>query len=468
MPATEVERSGVIAGPAQGSRRRPAAIVSALKAAARWKASIGFALFDQGMTSFANFAQFAIAARVLPIDELGLYSIAWVSSMFVVSAAAALVVDPLPAITSVRRPAVRKHLLAASVQLSLFIGCGLAALMTIVGMMASVWSPAFGILLLCLAVTSPLQQLQYASRRLCYLVRREDIAAASAAAYAAVLLGGVVAMWTTALCSAPRFILLSGAASFVASGVGVVAGCVPISRARAPVWKWLVKQCWHSGRWLAGSSVIGSMSNFLLLWITAVIFGPSATGILRAVTTLFMPVYQLASATGSLVIPRVADVGASRSARRLRIAALQTMAGMGACATAYSAIILVLGSGLFVLVYNKPELSGVSGMLWPFSACAILDAVTAAIMFVLIGNGITRVTFWGRLASTALTSTAALCLGPAIGLDAIVWAAAAGSGAATCIHGFALVRFLQRRSYGDNAGTFVEAPIASLLGEERG
>jgi O-antigen/teichoic acid export membrane protein len=459
MPATKVKNAGIVGGSTHGSRGRHAAIASALKIAKHWQASIGFALFDQGVTSFAHFAQLTIAARVMPIDEFGHYSIAWAFSMLVVFAATALLVDPLPAITSIRRPSIRIHLLAAAVRLGVVMGCVFAALLATGGLIARAWSPTYTVLLLCLAVTSPLQLLQSVSRRLCYLLRREDVAAASAAAYATVLISGVVVLWATGLCSVSGLILLSGAASLAASAVGVARGGVPLSKVRAPLWKWLMKQCWHSGRWLAGSVVVLSMSNFLILSITAVVFGPSASGILRAVSVLFMPIYQAASAMGSLLVPRVAEVGASNSASRLRTITLQTIAGLGVLATVYSIIMLVFGSDLLALVYKKPEITAAARWLWPLSICAILELVTNAMAIVLVGIAVTKFTFWARVASTAVLLTVALCLGPAVGLDAIVWAITAGSAVSAFIHGFALTASLKREGYRRAQGIFVGQAI---------
>jgi O-antigen/teichoic acid export membrane protein len=447
MPATKVENAGVLGGSARGSRGGHAAVASALKIGKQWKTSIGFAFFDQGMTSFANFALFTIAARVTPIVEFGHYSIAWAFSILVVFAGTALLVDPLPAITSIRRPSVRRPLLAAAVRLSVVMGCALAALMATGGLIAQAWSPTYGGLLLCLAVTSPMQLLQSTSRRLCYLLRREGIAAASAAAYAAALLVGIGVLWAAALFSASGLILVSGAASLAASAAALAGGCVPLSKVRAPLRKWLMKQCWHSGKWLAGAVVVTSMSNFLILSITAVIFGPAASGILRAVSVLFMPIYQAATAMGSLLIPRVAEVGASSQASRLPTVTLRMIAGLGALATVYSAVILVFGSDLFVLVYKKPEMAAASGWLWPFSICAVLDAVTAAMAIVLIAIAATQVTFWARVASTAVLVIGASCLGPTIGLDAIAWAIPVGSAASAFIHGFALITAIRRQAY---------------------
>jgi O-antigen/teichoic acid export membrane protein len=189
------------------------------------------------------------------------------------------------------------------------------------------------------------------------------------------------------------------------------------------------------------------MNNFLILSITAVIFGRAASGILRAVSVLFMPIYQAASAMGSLLKPRVAEAGASSSASRLPTVAVQTIAGLAALATVYSAVILVFGSDLFVLVYKKPEMAAVSGWLWPFSICAVLDAVTGAMAIVLVAIGVTRFTFWAGVASTAVLVIGALCLGPTIGLDAIAWAITVGSAASAVIHGFALITAIRRQSY---------------------
>ena len=446
MPATKVEDAGVLGGSTRNGRGSHAAVASALKTAKQWKASIGFAFFDQGMTSFANFALFTIAARVTPIDEFGNYSIAWSFSMLVVFAGTALLVDPLPAITSMRRPSVRKLLIAAAARLSVVMGCALAVLLASGGLIAQAWTPTYGTLLLCLAVTSPLQLLQSTSRRLCYLFRREGVAAASAAAYAATLMIGIGVLWASALSSASGFLLLSGAASLAASTAALAGGCVPLSKVRAPLWKWLVKQCWHSGKWLAGSVVLSSMSLFLVLSITAVTFGPAASGILRAVSMLFMPVYQVASAMGSLLVPRVAEVGAGSSASRLRTVSLQIVGGMAALAMVYCAVILVFGRELLVLVYSKPEIAAASGWLWPFSICVVLDAVTSAAAIVLVAIAVTQFTFWARLASTAVLVIGASCLAPAIGLEAIAWAITVGSATSASIHGFALITAIRRQS----------------------
>jgi O-antigen/teichoic acid export membrane protein len=446
MPATKCGNPSVIGVPTYASRLRHAAITLPWKTAHHWKASIGFALLDQGMMSFANFAQLAIAARVLPIDEFGKYSIVWAMSLLVVSAVAALIVDPLPAIMSIRRPSMRIPILAAAVQLNLLVGCILAALILICGLIAQVWSPMFGMMLLCLAVASPLQQMQFASRRFCYLLRRQGVAAASAAAYATVLVGGVIGLWASTRCTASGLILLSGAASLAASAVGVAMGCLPVSKVRPLLRKWLIRQCWHSGKWLAGSSIAYWLSGASVYPSTAAILGPSASGIVRAQMTLLMPIYQFAWAIGFLLIPYMAEVGARQPASRLRAAAVLTIATVGAVTTAFSVVILVFGSDLLALIYNKPEITAASRLLWPIAIGAIVDAVTAAMAIVLIANAVTRFMFWARVASVAVFLAGALCLGPTIGLDGIVWALTTANVVCALIHVPALVRTLRRPS----------------------
>lgn len=446
MPATKVGNAEALGSSTRGGRGSAAAFVSMLKIATHWKTAIGFAFFDQGLTSFSNFALLTIAARVMPIDDFGHYSIAWAFSMLVVYAGTALLVDPLPAITSIRRPSVRRPILAAAVRLSMVMGCALGAVLATSGLIAQAWSSTYAGLLLCLSVTSPLQLLQSTSRRLCYFLRRADVAAASATAYSAALIGGIGVLWAADSFSASGLLLLSGAASLAASAAGLAGGCVPLSKVRTPLLRWLTKQCWHSGRWLAGSVLIASMNNFLILSITAVIFGPAASGILRAVSVLFMPIYQAASAVGSLLIPRVAEVGASNSANRLETIALRTIAGLAALAAVYSAVILLFGSDLFVLVYKKPEMAAASGWLWPLSICAVLDATTAAMAIVLVAIAVTRFTFLAGVASTVVLVVGALCLGPTIGLDAIAWTVTLGSTASAVIHAFALMTAIRRQN----------------------
>jgi O-antigen/teichoic acid export membrane protein len=426
------------------SRWIRAAIRSAVDRAHYWKASIGFALLDQGITSFANFAQLTIAARVLPIDEFGKYTIVWALSLLVVSAPTALIVDPLPAITSIRRPSMRIPILAAAARLCLLVGCVLAALILICGLIAWAWSPTFGMLLLCLAVASPMQLMQYASRRFCYLLRRQGVAAASAVAYAVVLVGGVIGLWATALCTAWGLILLSGAASLAASAVGVAMGCLPVSKVRPSVRKWLMSQCWRTGKWLASSSIVLWMKGAVLLPITAAMFGTSAAGILRAQTTLLMPIYQFIWAIGFLLVPHMAEVGARQPANRLRAAALMMIATFGAIATVYSIVILVFASDLLTLIYNKPEITGASRFLWPFAIGSIVDAITTGMAFVLVANAVTRPMLWAPVVSVAVFLPGALYLGPTVGLDAMVWALIIANAVPVLILGSALVRILRR------------------------
>jgi O-antigen/teichoic acid export membrane protein len=120
---------------------------------------------------------------------------------------------------------------------------------------------------------------------------------------------------------------------------------------------------------------------------------------------------------------------------------------MTALATVYSAVILVFGRDLLVLVYRKPEIAAASGWLWPFSICAVLDAVTAATALILVAIAVTRFTFWARVASTTVLIIGALSLAPTIGLDAITWAITVGSGVSAFIHGLALITALRRQSY---------------------
>lgn len=445
MPVTRCESPDGAGVPAHADRWRGSTIASAWRIAKRWRASIGFALLDQAMTSFANFAVFAIAARVLPIDEFGKYSIVWAFSMLVVPAATALLVEPLPAITSSRRSSTRIYLIAAAARLSILLGCILATLIITGSVIAAAWFPTFSMLLLCLAVTSPLQQLQFAARRFCYLLRREGVAAASAATYAVALLGGVAGLLATDLCTVPSLILLAGGASLAATAVGVAQGCMPLTKVRPALQKWLIGQCWHTGRWLAGSSIAVWMSGSIILPITAAIVGPSASGIFRAESILFQPIYQFWWAMAALLIPRVADVAATQPANRLRATALQIVAILAAMAAVYSTVILAGGSNLLMLAYHKPEIAAASRLLWPLTICTIIDAVTAAIGIVLIAKAATRLIFWARVASAATLLAGAFWLGPAMGLDAIVWAATAGSAVCAVINVLALATTLGPR-----------------------
>jgi len=127
--------------------------------------------------------------------------------------------------------------------------------------------------------------------------------------------------------------------------------------------------------------------------------------------------------------------------------ALQTIATLGAVATAYSVVLLIFGTDILMLLYKKPEITAASAWLWPFSIWATLDAVASGMAIVLVAIAVTKFTFWARVASTAALLTGALGLAPTIGLEGIVWVATAGSAVSAFIHGFALITSIQRRTH---------------------
>ena len=126
---------------------------------------------------------------------------------------------------------------------------------------------------------------------------------------------------------------------------------------------------------------------------------------------------RLPGCVGDGISPDTARSGSwcHSSASRLRTVSLQTMLAWRRsrqCIPRSCWFLAVISS---MLVYKKPEMAAASGWLWPFSICAVLDAVTAAMAIVLVAIAVTQFTFWARVASTAVLVIGALCLGPAIG-----------------------------------------------------
>jgi Na+-driven multidrug efflux pump len=97
------------------------------------------------------------------------------------------------------------------------------------------------------------------------------------------------------------------------------------------------------------------------------------------------------------------------------------------------------------LIYRKPEITAESGLLWPLAACAIVDVITTSMAIVLTANAAARFMFWARVTSVVLFVIGAWCLGPAIGLDGVVWALVGANIVCGLIHIPAVVRALGRR-----------------------
>ena len=278
--------------------------------AGKWKWRLIFALTDQGLLSLSNFILTIILANKLTIEAFGNYSIVWTITIFAENIGASLINEPLPAIVSKHTASDRASILRAAFFISLSLALGLSLLILGSGFVVEIRSHELGVLLLYLAVVSPVQRLQLFVRRLCYLEDRQGVAALAAAISASTLLGGLAILIGLDELSARATLMLWGAAGASTIIVGLLMGVLSTVPPTAAAVLSLVRNLWDSGRWLLATSVVAWFGWQGIIPLLAIYAGAGAAGVLRAIMNLFTPVTQANAAINLALLPRFADIAA--------------------------------------------------------------------------------------------------------------------------------------------------------------
>ena len=148
---------------------------------------------------------------------------------------------------------------------------------------------------------------------------------------------------------------LSPLTAFLLAGAGsLLAACIllarialaghEISRTDKILWRPVLAENWHYGRWLVGSTVLNSVTTQTQTFLVAFFLGLSAAGILRAMQLPMLVMVQVLAAAGPLILPSFSyDFGLGRM-KQLQHKARLVNVMLGTAEVCFVAI-LVLFSG---------------------------------------------------------------------------------------------------------------------------
>ena len=401
--------------------------------AGKWKWRLIFALTDQGLLSLSNFILTIILANKLTIEAFGNYSIVWTITLFVENIGASLINEPLPAIVSKHTASDRASILRAASFISLSLALGLSLLILGSGFVVEIRSHELGVLLLYLAVVSPVQRLQLFVRRLCYLEDRQGVAALAALISASTLLGGLAMLIGLDELSARATLMLWGAAGASTIIVGLLTGVLSTVPPTAAAVLSLARNLWDSGRWLLATSVVAWFGWQGIIPLLAIYAGAGAAGVLRAIMNLFTPVTQANAAINLALLPRFADIAAESGLHRLRVSSLYGTALFFCVASAYSAVFFFFPQRAVSLIYNNQEIVAANWLLWPIGLTTIIKSLGQGFFVTLLAVARTQTLFLFRMAGFATFVTGALIFTPGFGIVGFVWSMAASTAVVTVL-----------------------------------
>lgn len=377
-----------------------------------WGSRAFLSVVDHGVSSGANFALNLVLARVLDPPQYGAFSLAFVLFLFMAGFQNALILEPMAVLGPVSGRAMGEHYFAAMGRISLAVSVACASALAVGASGSAGSNPSLSTSLLGLSLCAPCILLYWFLRRVCYVQTRPGLAVEGSILYALAVLVGVwrggFGQHTTPF---GAFVLI-GAGSLLASlriwiGLGWRAGTLCLGM-RTGTDRRLFLQHWSYGKWSLGTALVYWGAGNLYVPILALSLGLSAVAAFRAVENCFVPMSQVLTALGTLLLPQAAKLASIADHQRLRVVGIQLSCGMSALTLTYCLGILTVGTALLRILYGNEFYSG-SALLMPFFAALLVirSAVDTGLTTLLRAMGRPDVGFW----SNAAGSTANLTIG---------------------------------------------------------
>jgi O-antigen/teichoic acid export membrane protein len=271
----------------------------------RWVGRGTSALADQGLFAVGNFLLNVFLARWLTPHEYGAFSIAFSLFLLIGTIHTAFFTEPMlvfgPSMDSVDFTAylaglIRFHWLGTSLVGLLLVGT--AAVTFLIG------TPLLSASLIALVPTVQLVLFTWLARRACYVSLRPQLAALGGLAYLLAMLGLLMGLKLSSLATPSTALLAMGAASGAALAVLLPRLNVgPLGARPVDGYSGIARDHWRYGRWALGTSLLAWVPGNVFVILLPLYGGLEATGSFRAHVNLVIPMMQVTSALGILILP---------------------------------------------------------------------------------------------------------------------------------------------------------------------
>ena len=307
-----------------------------------WGIRSGLSILDQGLTSGAGFVLNLFLARWLTGEDYGAFAVAFATLLFVSGYHNVVVLEPMTVLGPARYSDSMSAYLFAQFKINaVVVGCLSGLMLAAAGAMA-----AFGAHHNLITTTAasglalPFLLLFWLVRRMCYVVQRPSIAVWASAGYFVLVVASLFGLRATGWLDAPRSFLLMAGCSIAAVILPLrELGLFETAGIDICPWREVAAQNWNYGRWLMASAVLYPISSQTQTYVLAAVISLSAAGILRAMQIPALLMTQVVTATGLLVLPRMAyEFGVGR-ADKLRRKALFSSLGLTGMALIYALVV---------------------------------------------------------------------------------------------------------------------------------
>jgi O-antigen/teichoic acid export membrane protein len=383
---------------------------------------VGFSMADQALSVGGMFLVNLVLARTQSKEEYGRFALSYSVLVFLLGLQNAAILEPFTVFGSGRY----RSRLAEYFQLMFWSNTALGLLLTALLLalciafrgLAPQWLPR-GITGLGLTITLLLSGTLF--RRVFYLQRRPDLAAAASAIFFLTVMAG---LWLTAkthvLNSLSVFLVL--AAGWLAAGLGLAAH-LPFGKSRKTFLEcepryWT--EHWEYGRWVLLTAFTFQLTTQGYYWLVAGFLSVRDVAELKAVALLVAPADQIFIALNYLVLPLLCSHYAARRMERLFSAWRWYAIAITAATLSFFLVLFAFGKLITHVLYSGRYDDAAPLLAWMLLVPVVMG-IGHTMNAALKAAESPRLVFWAYAASAAVTFIAGVPLVARFGLRGAVF-----------------------------------------------
>jgi O-antigen/teichoic acid export membrane protein len=377
----------------------------------RWRASPQFhwatrgawAVLDQGLFAGSNFLLTILLARWLAPAEFGAFTIAYSVFLLAGTVHTALVTEPLLVFGSGKYATLFRAYLGAVLRGHWLLSAATAVVIAVAAAASLLLgSASLASALAAMALASPIMLFSWFARRACVARLEPRLSAASGAVYFVLMLIGLEVL--------RRSNYLSPATAFGVLGVcSLVAGGWTLSRLRSSslgqnlpnAFREAGRDHWRYGRWSLATGTLAWVPGNILLLLVPTVGGLAASGVVKALTNLVLPIMHANIALGMLMLPGLIRARAEgHFVQAFRISGALLVGG----SLVYWLLIVLFARPLLDLLYQG-QYTEYEKIVWWAGALPVTAAIVAVLGAALRAMERPDRIFWAYTVSTMVSLT---------------------------------------------------------------
>lgn len=370
----------------------------------RWATRGAWAVVDQALFAGSNFLLTILLARWLAPSEFGAFTIAYAVFLLAGTVHTALITEPLLVFGSGKYATSFRGYLSAVLRGHWLLSSATAVAIAIAAASClMLGSSSLASALAAMALASPVMLFSWFARRACVARLEPRLSAASGGVYFVLMLVGLESL--------RRSSSLSSATAFGVLGIcSLTAGWWTLSRLRSKssgptesdAFQKAARDHWRYGRWSLATGTLAWVPGNILLLLVPTVGGLAASGVVKALTNLVLPIMHANIALGMLMLPGLIRARAEGHFTR----AFQTTGTLLVGGSlVYWLLIGVFARPLLDLLYQG-QYTEYARIVWWVGALPVTAAIVAVFGAALRAMERPDRIFWAYTVSTVVSLTA--------------------------------------------------------------